>query len=145
MTPPCVDLYAYVDADVDVDVVLDADVVAVVCLDVPRSPYKHTTTSAFASTTTYTFASTYKSTSAPRAPSTHGERSLTEAAMKRRERLMGCALVAPRRRRGVRLLFFQVAALPRFARERLVAQSFKPGGISSQGSRPFGGRSTAPG
>ena len=29
-------------------------------------------------------------------------------------------LVAPRRRRGVRLLFFQVAALPRFARERLV-------------------------
>ena len=30
-------------------------------------------------------------------------------------------LVAPRRRRGVRLLFFQVAALPRFARERLAA------------------------
>ena len=28
------------------------------------------------------------------------------------------ALVAPRRRRGLRLLFFQVAALPRFARER---------------------------
>ena len=28
------------------------------------------------------------------------------------------SLVAPRRRRGVRLLFFQVAALPRFARER---------------------------
>ena len=30
-------------------------------------------------------------------------------------------VVAPRRRRGLRLLFFQVAALPRFARERLVA------------------------
>src|SRR4029079_19527800 len=28
---------------------------------------------------------------------------------------------APRRRRGVRLLFFQVAELPRFARERLSA------------------------
>ena len=28
------------------------------------------------------------------------------------------ALVAPRRRRGVRLLFFQVAAIPRFARGR---------------------------
>ena len=30
--------------------------------------------------------------------------------------------VAPRRRRGVRLLFFQVAAISRFARERLFAR-----------------------
>ena len=32
-------------------------------------------------------------------------------------------LVAPRRRRGVRLLFFQVAALSRFARERLALRA----------------------
>jgi hypothetical protein len=31
-------------------------------------------------------------------------------------------LVAPRRRRGVRLLFFQVAAIPRFARGRLCSE-----------------------
>src|SRR5436190_21222525 len=37
-------------------------------------------------------------------------------------RVEGRRLVAPRRRRGVRLLFFQVAALPRFARERLVLE-----------------------
>src|SRR6185295_10389748 len=37
----------------------------------------------------------------------------------RDHRRAAAALVAPRRRRGVRLLFFQVAAIPRFARGRL--------------------------